>query len=499
MALFTVMRKQFVDRPLDTNELTALTDMLWLWWCRRVSSDNVAGVVQAEAIIYCFPRPEIDSLRQAVTSAATTPLTLGENSDNELVVAGPALSGETAPDLAAWQAVLATPAVESACVRLQLSFEGSVVSYDRRPGEGRTTFVLIGTTTQGNFELKTLWKNSRGDPFNEVHKKAAWPEEANLLEALRIYTGHRDHDAHEAATFAWRAMGKPARQLFTSDRDRARVLKIVRRRVELRDERGPAAFARRVGVPLLVAIAITAIAFQVRSNLTVALLCVTLAVIELYKAVQRFAQKVAKVRRYYTRMRAGLGKLHSSPVKHRPIDLSQDRTPTLRKCTIELEALGATLIGDVGIDTAKQTFDGNRIFHLGTASVALLMLRKTEAYLFFPPKPILAAVSLFDTQMRHQTINQPRYRHLSRQDVSIRCTPDEVTTVELLEVHERCIAKRVAAGAKILPPPKTLQEHLDWMQKDNEQARIEFQRSPYSWSDAMHDAFKVCRREFLRD
>ncbi|HUE17037.1 MAG TPA: hypothetical protein VMR25_22860 [Planctomycetaceae bacterium] len=64
-----------------------------------------------------------------------------------------------------------------------------------------------------------------------------------------------------------------------------------------------------------------------------------------------------------------------------------------------------------------------------------------------------------------------------------------------MALHRRFVDKLIADGAIPMPPPKTPAALLNHLRQLHEEGREAWQRSPYSWGDAVHDAFKLCRRD----
>jgi len=82
-----------------------------------------------------------------------------------------------------------------------------------------------------------------------------------------------------------------------------------------------------------------------------------------------------------------------------------------------------------------------------------------------------------------------------RRDITRRCLLNEGGIDELLALHRRHVEKLIAEGAVPVAPPMTAAAILDEMRQDFEENREAWQKSPYSWGDALHDAFKICRRD----
>jgi hypothetical protein len=208
-------------------------------------------------------------------------------------------------------------------------------------------------------------------------------------------------------------------------------------------------------------------------------------------------KKARRIQRYYFAMRSGLGKLYSAPVIYDRIDLPADETPTLHKCIAELGALGARHVCDIRVPSARG-IQNHFIFSLGDTTWAIALLRQTENLLFFPPRPVMIASARFTDGRRHYTVNCARARKRTLSNVSVRCIL-ESDVGQMLSLHQRRVDRLIASGAIPTPPPTTAEQAIEQMQREHAEARKGWQSSPYSWGDAIHDAFKLCRREYLKD
>jgi hypothetical protein len=495
-----IARNTFLDRAIDFLELAALANMLREWYGLRAASGGAqSGRVWCEARIYAFPQIATERIRQAI-SARLPDSDVQASAADELTVVGPARAADAPADLRVWREVLAEPLVQNACVLLRLTISGPVVRVNGAAGDATQTFVLCGAPASGIFLLKAMWGLRKDESMGLVYRLAPWDAEAKLLEAFETYLGEcRAGRAATAAVAAIQAFGEKGKQLFLARRDERKVMWLVRQKVEMPDDRGPAAFARRVGLPLVGGLGLIAVPVALQAEFPLVFICLLAAGYLLWVAARIAWRKFIRVRSYYRGMRAALGKLYSKPAEYQVIDLSSDHTPTLLKASAELAALGARHVCDVRIDTAKSVLDGNRVFAIGDTTASLGLLRKTEKLLFFPAKPIVIFATRFADGRRHYTMNKPIYRKRSRPQVTARCLPDEGGIDEVYARHRRHVDRLVAAGGVPIPPATTSQQIFDRMRAEHEEGREAWQRSPYSWGDALHNAFKVCRREYLSD
>lgn len=484
---------------MDIAELSAFANMLRLWYDLRAANRTQSGRISCEARVYAFPRTAADAIRQAL-SVRLRDCEVQPSAADELTVIGPTQSTDALPDVAVWREVLSEPLVQSACVLLRLTIEGTVVAMSGSFAAAKQTIVLCGAPASGAIVLKAIWELGQDRSVELLYRLTEWDAEAKLLDAFEEYlrecAGGR---AATAAAVAMAAFGNEGDRLFLGGREERLTMWIVRQVVEMPDEHGPAALARRLALPLAGASIFIAVPAVCGARFPTGFICLLIVAGLLLIAWRVAWQKLGRVRRYYKAMRAGLGKLYSKPATYEVIDLSSDRTPTLLKSTAELKSLGARHVCDVKIETAKSVLDGNRVFAIGDATASLGLLRKTDKLVFFPAKPVIILSTRFADGRRHSTTNRPIYRKRSRPQVTARCLPEEGEAHEVFARHRRHVDRLIAAGGVPIPPATNPEQVLERMRTEHEEGREAWQRAPYSWGDALHDAFKICRREYLAE
>jgi hypothetical protein len=500
MAAFCIMRKQFLDRAFDIDELNQLAEMLRLWYLRLTETTLRGGQLTIEARAYAFPRHMGEQIQQSL--ARRLPGATFDLSDpDELRIAAPAISAGQEPDLSVWREVLAQPLLKFACLQLRLIVAGPMPRFGKGVGDGISTFVLCGAPANGAMLVKAIWQIGSYKAMELVYRGCSWDEEQNLLTALETYLSHsRAMPKEQAAASAFVAFGADPHSLYLAKSDERKVMWLTRHKSEMPDDRGPLGFIRRAGLPLLGGLGCAALVWPVRDIPWLLISCLIGAGYYLLSSARIVIAKAKRVAAYHKRMLEGMGKLYSQPIEAVECDLSNDHTPTLIKCSSELESLGGVLICGTASKTATGILDGNRLGRIGDATVGIGMLRKTENFLFFPPRPVLLIATRFADGRRHFTQNQPRYRKAIRQTTTIRCLRIEGAGLhETLALHRKHVDRMIAAGAVPVVPPTTPAEALKMKVDEFEEGRAAWQKSPYSWSDAVHDAFKICRREFLKD
>jgi hypothetical protein len=303
-------------------------------------------------------------------------------------------------------------------------------------------------------------------------------------------------DPRHAARISYDYFAKADPNLFMSRGAQWLTKLLVRQRAELPQDRGPAAFGRRVGFPLIAGMALITFPLLWRlgpSNTTFLLVaggyCIWLAARIAIKKLSRVAQNRRQ-------MLKGLGSLYANPVDYEVIDLSDDETPSVIKCVEELEALGATHVCDLRPRLSMGLDSGVRVYVCGDATFTIAILRKTEKLLLFPAKPFLVVTTRFQDGRQHFTKNRLRARKCTRRGVTGRCLLMPGGVQEVLALHRKHVDRMIAGGAVPEAPPSTAAQVLEMRRKEHAEACEAWQRRPYSWGDALHAAFKVCRREF---
>lgn len=499
MALFTIARKKYLDRLFTVDELSAMVEMLRLWRLEKSPGCESEVQVDVECRISWFPRPQRESILNALRPRLPEANSdVSDPDEIKLMARTQSLAGEI--DLALWRECLAEPLLKQACLVLRITFAGPLRSPDGSGGNAKTIFVMFGSAVDGAFLMKTIWKFN-GNPVEErIYRLSIWHPQDRFLEAFEFYLrqctlGPRS----SAASLALRQFPNSKDPLFVSSRHLALALWLMRRRCEPPGEHGPAVFARRLGVPALIAAALIAVSLIVELPLPALVLLLTIAGLSLWVAARVILIKLKRVRIYFNGMRQALGILHTQPVLFQLADLSNNQEPSFLKCCHELLAMGAEPVCDFTITTARGVLDAHRMFRLGTHSVVVGVLRKYETFEHFPGIPTIRLTTRFEDEWPHGTVNQPIYRKLHSSNSSCRCLVDRGGVDETVALHFRHVDRLIAAGKVPSPPPSNPQQALKELEDEHALGNEFWKKFPYSWGDALHDAFKYCRREYLRD
>lgn len=499
MALFTIARKKYLDRLFTVDELSAIVEMLRLWRLEKSPGCESQVRVDVECRISWFPRPQreaiVNALRPRLLQAN---IDMSDPDEIKLVACPQSLTDET--DLTLWRECLAEPMLKHTCVMLRITLAGPLHSSDGLGGYGRTTFVMFGNAVDGALLAKTIWKFN-GNPVEEqIYRLSIWHPQDRFLEAFEFYLRQCTLGPRaSAANLAIRQFPNAKDPFFVSSRHLALAVWLMRRRCEPPGEHGPAAFARRLGVPVLMAAALVAVGLTAELPLPALVLLLTIVGVSLWAAARVILIKVKRVRTYLNGMRQALGILHTQPVLFQLADLSNNQEPSFLKCCQELEAMGAEPVCDFTITTTRGVLDAHRMFRLGTHSVVVGVLRKYETFEHFPGIPTIRLTTRFEDEWSHGTVNQPIYRKLHSSNSSCRCLVDRGGVDETVALHFRHVDQLIAAGKVPSPPTSNPQQALKELEDEHALGNELWKKFPYSWGDALHDAFKYCRREYLRD
>jgi hypothetical protein len=495
-----ILRDKFVDRLLSASDLAVLADMLRRWFLANAIDAEQSGEFQIAAWIFSFPQQRRKELIRSLS--ARVPEAVFDDTDPDHVTAvDPAETVEYSSQIILWRDLLVAPEIKQACLLLRMTFRGFVKNSRNHPEQAVTTLVLCGAPADGALLLKAVWQEGLDQGIAMGLRLTRWLHETRLMQAFDLYlkqsgSGPRDVAARQAHEH----FRGECPDLFISQGDERRVMRLLRRQVETMDERGPTAFTRRLGVPLLVAVGLSTLAlFCARDFPLIALPCVVGAVSALTIAGRVAWLKFALMRRYFTQMRKTFGALHSAPIEYQQIDLSTVESPTLFKYTTELKDFGARHVCDLTAKGSGQPDRGIRYYVTDDALIAVGLLHRTERLFYFPPRAVLLVSTRFQDGRRHVTSNTREYRKLRRPNVSRRCVLSAGGAEEVLAAHRRCLDKFISTGSMPLPPSQTIAAIVERLVEQDQENRERWEKYPYSWGDAAHAAFKVCRREYLVD
>jgi hypothetical protein len=198
----------------------------------------------------------------------------------------------------------------------------------------------------------------------------------------------------------------------------------------------------------------------------------------------------------YIWMRRSLRKYYSAPIEWREADFSNETWPTLLKFDKELEALGARRVCDLSFESSPGLRIGSCVYLSGDASVDLMLQNGGANFSSFPPIPLVTVSTRFRDGAGYYTVTTPVYRKWSRSIRAGQCLLDGEGIDEVLAAHRREIDKLVSAGAVPVAPENTASAVIELVGRTHEEGRELWQKSPYSWADAVRQAFEVCRKEF---
>ncbi len=334
MANFIITRKSFPDRLLTFDELDTFAEMLRSWYLLAAGKGGNNAQIQCETIIYAFPRSDTKIIRE--TLAPLLPDASWDNPDPDELRASTLTAinaRQSNPSQYLARDILLSPHRTKCLHPASHHHSGS-----KCPGkeQGIKTFVFCGLPTPFGLTLKAIWDLGADERWQTIYKYAVWPSEKQLLDAFDLYikTNSTDRSAN-AARASYAFFRKKERHLFQSRTIERQANWLVSLLAELPDERRPIAFIRRITISLILGIIL----------ISVAAFCPPIHILSIFGlafiilAVRIVWKKAQRINAYRTAMRRGLGTMYSNPVEYKQVDLADDLSPTLLKCSREFETL----------------------------------------------------------------------------------------------------------------------------------------------------------------
>lgn len=496
---FCITRQQFLDRIFTADELAALVEMLRLWRLGQSRGCEGEVFVQLECRISWFARSQMPAIQNAL-GPRLNGLKIEVSDPNEIRINGRRQCIAEEIDLTILRECLNEPLLSHVCLMLRLTFSRPLNRIDGTTSNARTTFIFFGSPMNGTFLAKAMWKSDDDSALERVYQAANWDEDAPILSAFEFYLRQCTLGSREsAAILAIKQVPKVESMLFTPSRQSKVTTWLIRQLAEMPDDREVGAFIRRFGAPLALGVGIILISLMPSISIEVAILLLLAAGIMLFVSARVLLQKFTHVKTYHSRMRETKNALYSNPIIFMVIDLRDETTPSFLKCCRELEEIGATRICDYSIMTGNGLFDGNRRYAFGSHSVTVGLLRKFGKHAHFPALPVLSIFTKFQDGWIHRTFNHPIRRRNHNPNQSIRCLAERGDLHEMIDFHLRHVDKLIAGGKAPAPPASTGHTVQEEHEKIHEQGKELWSKYPYSWKDAVYDAFKLCPRENLRD
>jgi len=497
--LFYIIRQQFLDRIFTADELAALFEMLRLWRLEQSHGCESEVFVKLECRISWFARSQTSAIENAL-GPRLNGLQLDTSQPDEIRITGCEQSIAEEVDLTILHECLSEPLLSNTCLMARLSLKGPLGRTDGSTSNGNTTFVFFGSPLNGSFMAKAIWKSDGEAALERIYQKTDWDEQDPLLAAFEFYLRQCMLGSREsAAILALRQMPDGGDTLFYSSSESKLATWFIRQLAEVPDDRGIGGFVRRVGLPLALAAGFIAISLLPSVSFEVAVLLLIAAATTLFVSARVALKKFQRVKAYRIAMRKSKNALYGNPVKYKLVDLSKDLTPSFLKCCRELEDMGASRICDYSIATGTASFDGNRRYALGSHAVIVALLRKFGKQDHFPALPVLSTFTKFQDGWIHRTFNHPIRRRNRVPNQSVRCLAERGGFQEMIDLHLRHVDKLIAEGKTPAPPVSTGQAVLEEHEQIHERGKEIWKKYPYSWKDALYDAFKLCPRENLRD
>lgn len=265
---------------------------------------------------------------------------------------------------------------------------------------------------------------------------------------------------------------------------------------EVSGEHGPAAFVRRLGTALVIGAAFAVGAIVSRDLPAVAVVSRWGAICFFVIAAWIVVLKILMIGFHYLTMRRYFKKHDASPIECREADFSNETCPTLLKFDKELEVLGVHRVCDLAMGSPPGFWLGRRVYAIGDASIDLMLHNGAVNQSSFPPIPLVTVLTRFRDGRFYYTVTYPVYRNWAPSIRTGRCLLDGEGIDEMLATHRRDVDKLVSAGAVPVAPENTASAVIELVGRTHEEGRELWRKSPYSWADAVRQAFEVCRKEF---
>lgn len=314
MATFIVTRKQFIDRTFTGGQLDQLARMLVGWWMTQNRQHDPTLSIHAEATIFALPRSARPELRDILASHLPD-ASFDESDPDQLTIIGQPVAQAHGPDLSVWHAVLSEPAAQHTCLLLRLTLRGTV-NGPNSFGPGQATLVLCGAPADGSLNAKAIW-SLRSDPAIELlFRLTPWQHEQAFLAAFDLYCIQlQSHPPALAAEWSFNQYKVTDPHLFAPRKFDRNFMWILRSMAELPDQHGLRAFVLRGILPLAIGAAALICAIGLRLSVESRLAVALLAAFPLQIGGRAVLHKFGYIHAYHSHMHAGLGALHSNPVR----------------------------------------------------------------------------------------------------------------------------------------------------------------------------------------
>jgi hypothetical protein len=475
---------------MSLEDLAALVELVQRLYLVSHQHPDDPGQRQLQARVYMLPRPKIPVLRQALFSRIAN-ATFDDSDPDCLCINGPRQSCLAPIDISHWRELLKELSRVNCCIMFRITIQGPMFNAHHIRSSGQSNLILYGEPAANGYLLKAIWMHGRDPSPQLLYKITKWPPEDTCLAGLDIYRNTPNETGLLKALNFLRESYFP---LFVADEDERNWIRKLRRTTELKDDRSPLRFLIRLfaGLPLLVALGLSLALWRQPVAVLAILVIGTLLSIPAFKMIYK---KWKLMHAFYKGMRNSLGKLYSGPIQMKVADHSNDATPTVLKTTSDIFAIGGKMFCDFNVTTPSPKTVGVRVFILDHMFIETTVVRLAAPFVKFPPDPVIVLNTRFTDGRRHGTIWRKAYRKRVNLSVSGQSMNEQGSLQDMIDTHRRAVDRMIASGA-VPFTPQTPEEYIALHQQEHMTACENWAKSPYSWADALHEAFGICRREY---
>lgn len=494
-----ITRDKFLDRLVGEEELHAFASLWCGWHAEWIASRSPLAAnssVHATVRFRGFGSADAPRVCEAIGRAVGGDPPAQHHETIQLTVHSVAPGARSI--IVPWALLLATPELNGLCIEVRLVIENRRTMAGN-PLVSRNTLILWGLVTEGRLLVKAIWPVSYPEDAERIYRHTVWDGETDFIAALDSFLPFSSAPATAAmaAEQTYLTFIRRHKHLFGTVGHTRAVNVLVRFLVEAPRDHGLGSFLARLGLTLGGAASAACLAFVARENPPIEAMFVLLCIGALILAQRVVWAKMRRIVRYKRAMSRGLGKLYAGELKYEKLDKDSsgfDTSPTGRKYTSDLLDARARHGADFKIGGVDSV---NRLFLLedGCTYCLLGMLTRTSNYLMFPARPVLMLVTDFEDGHRLATTNGSGHRRTVLTNVTNRCLPYETNVAVLMDRHAQHVERLRSEGRK--PSPADVERYFVREREVFEETRRRLVgRSPYTWGDALHEGFKMVRREY---
>jgi len=502
---YRLTRPKFTDRHLDPQHLWAVAE-LWRGG-PSISGFLKSGVYELNTEIWGFARHDTTALRAAISSASPD-LVFDSDNPDFLIVRGRFTDLVQPATLAPWLEPLLCPACSGLFLVLRIRVCDSAPSAGHPP-KTTQTLALGGTPDQGKFLLKASWHLGNLPIAEHIGRSAPWEHEAALLRAVDAFLstfsrhpaaspGSPQFDAAitDAQLAAWHVAGAIGPTFLSRPKEHLSDF-IARYIAEFPDDHSPVAFVRRCVIPLLLLLTGGYFWLNLPAGVSFRPFLTALAALGIYLLGRVFYLKGKRIISFHRAMNRGLRDLyaHDISVDKIPLEPAFESNPTCRKYSAEIQAIGAKHCYDFRITAKSKHQSAQRLFYLPdqNAYVTLSIMTRTGSFDQWPALIIWHISTPFEDGTRLATTNTAGYKKQRMPKSLGRAHSGIDDPAELLALHTAHVRRLIEKGnvPKVVDPD----DYPAMVRSEYEEARTFYARRViYTWSDALHQAFEIVRK-----